>query len=138
MQVRFLGQEDLLKKEMAAHSSILTREIPWPEKPGGPQSMGLQRVRHNLASEQQQQWWAGAGGGERAGFGRRPLLGLAVGAGFQEPERLACGIGGAGRSEEGKSRRCILEACHMVGSQSALVEMTASLVWTFACGWWGP
>ena len=34
---------------MAIHSSILAWRIPWMEEPGGPQSIGLQRVRHNLA-----------------------------------------------------------------------------------------
>ena len=38
-QVRFLGQEDPLKKEMATHSSILVWEIPWTEEPSGLQSM---------------------------------------------------------------------------------------------------
>ena len=38
---------------MAPHSSTLAWEIPWREGPGGPQSMGLQRVRHNSATEQQ-------------------------------------------------------------------------------------
>ena len=33
-RVQFLGQEDLLEKEMATHSSILAWEIPWTEKPG--------------------------------------------------------------------------------------------------------
>ena len=45
--VRFLGGEDPLEKEMAPHSSILAWEIPWTDKPGGLQSMALQRVRHN-------------------------------------------------------------------------------------------
>ena len=40
------GQEDLLEKEMATHSSILAWRIPWTEEPGEPQSMGLQRVGH--------------------------------------------------------------------------------------------
>ena len=40
--VRFLGQEDLLEKEMATHSSILACKIPWTKEPGRPQSMGLQ------------------------------------------------------------------------------------------------
>ena len=44
--VRSLGQEDLLEKEMATHSSILARRIPWTEEPGGLKSMGLQRVGH--------------------------------------------------------------------------------------------
>ena len=35
----------------ATHSSILAWEIPWTEKPGGLQSMGLQTVRHDLATE---------------------------------------------------------------------------------------
>ena len=47
IRVQTLGPEDLLKKEMATHSSILPWEIPWTEEPGGLQSMGLQRVRHN-------------------------------------------------------------------------------------------
>ena len=49
-QVQSLGQ-DPLKKEMATHSSILAWEIPWTEKPPGPQSMGSQRVEHNLATD---------------------------------------------------------------------------------------
>ena len=44
--VRSLGQEDLLEKEMATHSSILAWKIPWMEKPGRLQSMGSQRVGH--------------------------------------------------------------------------------------------
>ena len=39
--VHSLGQEDLLEKEMATHSSILAWRIPWAEEPGGLQSMGL-------------------------------------------------------------------------------------------------
>ena len=46
-QVRFLGLEDPLEKGMATHSSILAWRIPWTEEPGGLQSMGLQRVRHD-------------------------------------------------------------------------------------------
>ena len=47
IQVRFLGEEDPLKKEMATHSSILAWRIPWTEDPGRLQSMGSQRVRYN-------------------------------------------------------------------------------------------
>ena len=46
MQVRSLGQKDPLE-EMATHSSILAWEIPWTEEPGGLQSKGSQRVRHD-------------------------------------------------------------------------------------------
>ena len=46
-QVRSLGQEDPLEKEMATHSSILAWKIPWVEEPGGLQSMGSQRVEHD-------------------------------------------------------------------------------------------
>ena len=55
MRVRSLGQEDSLEKEMATHSSILVWEIPWTEEPGGLQTMGLQRVGHDLATKQEQQ-----------------------------------------------------------------------------------
>ena len=47
MWVRSLGQEDLLEKGIATHSSILAWEIPWTEEPGGLLSMGPQRVRHD-------------------------------------------------------------------------------------------
>ena len=46
-QVRFLGQEDPLEKEMATHSSTLVWKIPWMEEHGRVQSMGSQRVRHD-------------------------------------------------------------------------------------------
>ena len=39
-QVRSLGQEDPLEKDMATHSSILASRIPWTEEPDGLQSMG--------------------------------------------------------------------------------------------------
>jgi len=45
-QVRSLGREDPLEKEMATHSSTLAWKIPWMEEPGRLQSMGWQRVRH--------------------------------------------------------------------------------------------
>ena len=40
-QVQSLGQEDLLEKEMATHSSILAWKIPWMEEPGGLQVQGV-------------------------------------------------------------------------------------------------
>ena len=46
-QVRSLDQEDLLEKEMAAHSSILAWRTPWTEEPGRLQSMRSQRVGHD-------------------------------------------------------------------------------------------
>ena len=53
-QVRSLGQEDPLEKEMASHSSILAWGIPWREEPGGLQSMGSPRVRHDLVTKHEQ------------------------------------------------------------------------------------
>ena len=41
-----------LEKEMTTHASILAWETPWTEKPGRVQSIGLQRVRHHLVTEQ--------------------------------------------------------------------------------------
>ena len=46
-QVRSLGWEDTLDKEMATHSSSLAWKFPWMEEPGRLQSMGSQRVGHN-------------------------------------------------------------------------------------------
>ena len=42
-----LGQEHPLEEEMTTHSSVPALRILWTEEPGGLQSMGLQRVRHN-------------------------------------------------------------------------------------------
>ena len=49
-QVRSLGREDPLEKEMVTHSSILAWRIPWMEKPGRLQSMGSQRVGQNCVT----------------------------------------------------------------------------------------
>ena len=46
-QVRSLGREDPLEKEMAIHSSTLAWKIPWSEDPGRLPSMGSQRIGHN-------------------------------------------------------------------------------------------
>ena len=46
-QVRSLGREFPLEKEMASHSSILAWKTPWTEEPGGLQSMGSQRAGHD-------------------------------------------------------------------------------------------
>ena len=45
--VQSLGGEDPLEKEMATHARILAWRILCTEEPGGLQSMGSQRVRHN-------------------------------------------------------------------------------------------
>ena len=46
MQVHFLCWKDPLAEGMATHSSILAWRIPWTEEPGGIQSIGSQRVKH--------------------------------------------------------------------------------------------
>ena len=46
-RVQSLGREDPLEKEMATHSISLAWKIPWTEKRGRLQSMGLQRVGHD-------------------------------------------------------------------------------------------
>ena len=51
MWVRSLGQEDALEEGMATDSGILAGEIPRTEEPGGLQSMGSQRVGHDLATK---------------------------------------------------------------------------------------
>ena len=58
--------EDPLEKEMVTHSSILAWTIPWTEEPGGLQSLGSQRVRHNWATKQQQHSHSGQRGNTAA------------------------------------------------------------------------
>ena len=48
--VQSLGQEDILEKEMATHSSILAWKIPWTEEADRLQSMGSQKVRCDLVT----------------------------------------------------------------------------------------
>ena len=50
-----MGQEEPLEKGMTTHSSILAWRIPWTEEPGELQSVGLQRVGHNRATNTEQQ-----------------------------------------------------------------------------------
>ena len=52
MWVGLLGWKDILEKEMVIHSSILSWKIHSTKKPGGLQSMGLQRVGHDLATKE--------------------------------------------------------------------------------------
>ena len=49
-QVRSLGWEDPLEKEIATHSSILAWEIPWTEEPGGLQSMESAKSQTQLSN----------------------------------------------------------------------------------------
>ena len=60
-QVRSLGWEDPLEKEMANRSNVLAWKIPWVKEPGELQSVGLQRVRHDRATNtftfQRQNCW---------------------------------------------------------------------------------
>ena len=50
-RVLSMDGEDALEKEMATHSSIVAWKIPWTKEPGGLQSIGLQRVRRDSATE---------------------------------------------------------------------------------------
>ena len=45
------GWEDPVEEEMAPYSSALAWKIPWAEEPGGLQSMGSLRVRHDGVTE---------------------------------------------------------------------------------------
>ena len=54
MWIQSLHWENPLEKEMVTHSSILAWEIPWAEEPSRLQSMGSQRVEHNLVTKQQE------------------------------------------------------------------------------------
>ena len=51
-QVRSLGQEDPLEKEMSTHSSILAWEIPWTEETGELQNKGSQKTPCDLSTKQ--------------------------------------------------------------------------------------
>ena len=54
-RVQSLGWEDPLEKEIVTHSNIFAWKIPWTEEPDRLQSMGLQRVGHDLVVKCQQQ-----------------------------------------------------------------------------------
>ena len=70
--LRSLGWEDPLEEGMATHSSTLAWRIPWTEKPGGLQSMGLQRIGHGWAANTSCMPLS-------LGFGHSLLLGFLVG-----------------------------------------------------------
>ena len=54
--VQSLDWENPLEKGIATHSSILAWRIPWAEEPGGLQSMGSHRVRHEQVTDTQSAW----------------------------------------------------------------------------------
>ena len=58
-RVRSLGWDIPLEEGMATRPSILAWRIPWTEEPGGLQSTGSQRIRHDLVSKQHQQMMYG-------------------------------------------------------------------------------
>ena len=45
--VDLIPGEDPLEEDMETHSSVLALRIPWTEEPGGLESIGSQRVRHD-------------------------------------------------------------------------------------------
>ena len=47
-----MSHEDPLEKEMATYSSILAWKIPWTDEPGGLDSMGSKKIRHDLGTKQ--------------------------------------------------------------------------------------
>ena len=53
MLVQSLDQEDPLEQGVATLSSVLDWKIPWTEEPGGLQSVGLKRIRHDWVTKQQ-------------------------------------------------------------------------------------
>ena len=53
-----MGWEDPLEEGMATHSSMLAWRIPWTDEPGGLQSMGSQRVRHDQVTHASLYHWA--------------------------------------------------------------------------------
>ena len=73
-QVRSLDQEDSLEKGMATHSSIPAWRIPWTGKPSGLQSLGLQRVGHDWATNTMWTNVEGPWNGMRIGFSFLPAL----------------------------------------------------------------
>ena len=85
-----LGWEDLLEKGMATHSSILAWRIPWTEKPGGPQSMGLQRVGYNEWLTLRAFQVAAANTGDIRGLGLIPGLGRSPGGEYVNPLQYPC------------------------------------------------
>ena len=59
IQLQSLVWEDALEKEVAIHSSFLTWEISWTEKPGGLQNMRSKRFGHHVTTKQQLYWQCG-------------------------------------------------------------------------------
>ena len=95
------GREDPLEKEMASHASTLAWKIPWTEEPGGLQSMGSQRVRHDRVTNTfaftfhsvfgPLRWLSGKESTCNAGdVGSTPGLGRWSGGGHGHPLQYSC------------------------------------------------
>ena len=93
MQVWLLSQEDLLEKEMAAHSSILAWEIPWMEEPGGLQSMELQKSWTRLSN-----WTTWLSRYQMRVHKTQYLLSRSAQSGVKEKQRLRNSVTGPGKA----------------------------------------
>ena len=85
-QVRFLGWEDPLEKDMATHSSIFAWRITWTEEPGRLQSMGSQRAGHDLETKRYNNSSLSEDRG--SGWGVLPFLSMGLGQGAGSPQCL--------------------------------------------------
>ena len=113
-QVQSLGQEDPSEKEMATHFCTLAWKIPWMEEPGGLQSMGLQRVKHDWATSLHLAYK------ENQGFlGGSVVKNLAANAGDSS------WIPGWGRSPRGRNGNLFQYSClENLRGQRSLVKAT--------------
>ena len=103
VQVQSLGWKYPLEEEMTTQSSILTWEIPWTEKSGELQSMGSQRIRHDLARDLQFFTFQSS----------------QTNPGKKKKERKKCGCQGL---EEGEMESCCLMPAQVEGTQGFLPQ----------------
>ena len=95
-QVRSLGQEDPLEKEMAAHSSTLAWKIPWTEERGSLQYMGSRVVGHDWATSLTRRKGFPGGSEDKESacsaedLGSIPELGRSPGVGYGYPLKYYC------------------------------------------------
>ena len=140
-QVRSVGWEDPLEKEMAAHSSILAWKIPWMEEPGRLLSVGSQRVGHDWVTSFHFT-------SPIPGF-----LGFPCGSAGKES---ACNVGDLGSIPElgrgpgeGKgyllhysglenSKDCIVAFFHRISCNSWLIHVFACPISVSSTRLWGP
>ena len=106
-----LRREDPLQEEMATHSSILARRVPWTEEPGGQQSVGWQRVGNDWATDTHKEYMWNLGKWYGSSYLQKRNTDTVLGKKHMDTKRKSWGWEGGMNQEIGIDTETLLRLC---------------------------